>query len=111
MSRASAYRAAATDLRRASVHFSEVAAAHRRTEATVIGAVGGFAAIHDRSIDVVGRHLAVAADGAAQLAAVCDRRAAVCEEYERRVASWRALPWLERGTVPCPLPSAHWVLG
>ena len=111
MSRASTYRTAAADLRRASVQFAEVAGVHHRTDATVIGAVGSVATIHDRSVDTVERHLATAVDEAARLAVECDRRADVCADYEREVAAWSSLPWIDRLTVPVPVPPARWVLG
>ena len=111
MSRSSAYRTAADDLRRASVQFAEVAGAHHRTDATVISAVGPVAMIHDRSIDTVGDHLSTAADEAARLAVECDRRAEVCDEYERQVVVWSSLPWLDRLAVPFPAPPARWVTG
>lgn len=111
MSRASSYRTAATDLRRAGAQFAEVAGAHRRTDASRIGAVGPVAVIHERSIEAVGGHLATAADEAARLAVECDRRADVCDEYDRRVAAWTALPWFDRLAVPPPVPPARWVTG
>ena len=111
MSRASSYRSAADDLRRTSDRLAEVAVVHRRTDATLIGAIGAVAAIHDRSIDTAGTHLAVAAHEAARLAVECDRRADVCDDYDRQVASWSALPWHERLVVPRPFPPARWVTG
>lgn len=111
MSRASSYRSAADDLRRAGAQFTSVAIAHRRIDASTFGAVGAVATIHDRSVDTVGTHLASAADEAAQLALECDRRADVCEEYDRRVAAWSALPWHERVLIPRPFPPARWVTG
>ena len=111
MSRASTYRTAAAELRRAGARFSEVAGAHHRVDASVIGAVGAVATIHERSVDTVGAHLATAADEAARLAVECDRRAEVCVEYEREIADWSVLPWLDRLAVPFPVPPARWVVG
>lgn len=111
MSRASSYRSAAVDLRRASAQFTDIAASHRRSDASFIGATGAVAVIHDRSVEAVGAHLATAAGEADRLAAVCERRADVCDEYGRRLASWRALPWTERLLVAPPFPPAPWVVG
>ncbi|MEQ8440151.1 MAG: hypothetical protein RIB65_21880 [Ilumatobacter fluminis] len=111
MSRASSYRNAAVDLRRASTGFTDVANAHRRLDATMIGALGPVATIHDASVDAVGTHLALAADEATELAAECDRRAAVCEAYDHEVMVWRSLPLILRLSTPHPIPPARWVTG
>ena len=109
MSRAASYRSAAVDLRRASALFTDIATAHRRTDADVIGAVGPVAAIHERSVRTVCDHLATAADEMAHLAVECDRRADVCDAYDRHLSAWWALPWDERFDVARPCPPAGWV--
>jgi hypothetical protein len=60
-------------------------------------------------LTVSARHLRTAADGASALARECDRRAEVCDEHRRRLASHAALDPEVRLIIPRPLPPFPWV--
>lgn len=111
MSRASSYRATAADLRRSSHDLADLALLHRRLDAGTFAAAGPVATLHDRSVEVVGAYLATASDEMSRLAVECDRRAEVCDAYDRSVRAWRDLPWIDRWSVSPPLPPAPWVVG
>jgi hypothetical protein len=107
MPRASTYRDAAHDLRGISARLADLAIAHRSLDAAAIGALGPVADRHDDALAEVGRDLATAADELLRLAAVCERRAIVCEEYARRVTEYWTQPVLER-SASVPSPPARW---
>ena len=111
MTRASVYRAAAADLRRSGDDLTDLALLHRRFDAGSIGAIGPIATIHDDAVDATGGHLAPASSELERLAGECDRRADVCDDYQRRLRDWFDLPWVERLLTPPPLPPAAWVSG
>jgi hypothetical protein len=53
-------------------------------------------------------HLTTASGEMARLARVCDGRAAVCDEYARRVSEYFALEPIMRWSVPIPSPPYPW---
>jgi len=58
-----------------------------------------------------GHHLAAASSEMAALALVCERRATICDEYQRRVQLHRALDPMTRLRTPPPVPPFGWVSG
>lgn len=54
-------------------------------------------------------HLIAASGELARLARVCDTRAAICDEFARRVREWLALDPVLRQAVPVPVPPHRWV--
>jgi hypothetical protein len=56
-----------------------------------------------------GQRLQRAAEAVLAAAAVCERRAHVCEDYARRLARWDARPVWERLLVDRPQPPYPWV--
>lgn len=111
MSRSSSYRTAALDLRRSSADLTDLALLHRRLDAATIGASGPVATVHEDSVEQASDWLAVAAGEMTSLADECDRRAAVCDDYDARLAAWKALPLLDRLVTLPPFPPARWVVG
>ena len=108
MPRASAYHDAARNFRRTSAGLADLALDIRALDATAIGAIGPIADRHDAALADAGRDIATVTDELLRLAEVCDRRAAVCEEYAQRLSEYWTTPAHDRaGSLP-PAPPARW---
>jgi len=111
MSRATAYREAAADLRRTGSQLADLALLHRHLDAAAIGASGPVADTHEQAITDTRDQLTVACDELERLAGVCEYRATVCDTYAGRLARWHALPLIEKLTSLPPTLPARWVVG
>jgi len=107
--RASDYRHAAASLRQTSARLADLAVRHRTLGPDRIAAVGPVADLHHDAVDEARRHLALGSEELLRLAALCERRAQICDDYARRVHHHRSLPPFERLTSPPPVPPADWV--
>lgn len=109
MPTAAEYRGAAARLRTMGEYVSRRGAA---VSGWVLDGHIGTGAVHERArlgLTVTARHLASAADELARLAAVCDARAATCDQYHARLAGYLALDPAQRASEQRPLPPFSWV--
>jgi hypothetical protein len=100
---ADSYRSTAAHLR---------SAARSLDEAAVSGgsAIGGPLGVRVDSLTRDARmKLARAVDELHRLAAVCERRAAICDDFASAMARYERLGWEARRLTPAPVRPAHWV--
>ena len=109
MPNAEQYRAAAARFRvLGDQHLRQAALVGRWPVADQLGD-GPVAAAARAGLDRAAARLVEASGGFAELAAACDRRAAVCEEYRRAVGAHARLDPSLRPLVPRPAPPFPWV--